>query len=76
MTVGEFGAISHHAQYEGLPSTQLESVPICSTFLLPSPSIPTQVAESVPAWKDGLRQFATGTVQLADAAVKLPPVAT
>jgi hypothetical protein len=46
--------------------TQLESVPICSTVLLFDPSIPTQVAESVPT---AFAQLAVGTVQLPDASV-------
>src|SRR5450755_3584305 len=78
MNVGPPGYISHQAWYSPLSiGMQFESVPICSTELLPSPSIPTQVAEldnESPLF-NSVPQFAVGTVQLADTVVKVSPVA-
>src|SRR6266567_788115 len=42
---GFAGYISYHDEYEAWPPEQSASVPVCSTELVPSPSMPTQKLE-------------------------------
>jgi hypothetical protein len=59
--LGKAGNISYHAKYLALPWEQSTSLPVCSTVLLPNPSMPTQNADHVfPPWQRplGSTQFA------------------